>query len=263
MFCKNCGKELNENAKFCGGCGAKVGTLPNVGNQETQEKKFHITGLFVAILLVAIIGIPVSIWYKNYETNKAAAVRAASGGTYNQIDVTQIPLSKKNPVADNIIDAAKVKNYDKPIKGVIFVEEGANLNLRSCPQASDDCEAIDKISPDTEVSILGETADGEWYKIKHQNLTGFANSKFVIDKKRWDRGVRRSYVGILTSAYVYDTDGYGEYVAISIKDFNTGKSENFSAPYGIGSDAFGKYGEIVKILIDKEEGEVEKIELVK
>ena len=26
MFCKNCGKEMDDNAKFCPGCGAPVGT---------------------------------------------------------------------------------------------------------------------------------------------------------------------------------------------------------------------------------------------
>lgn len=36
MLCKNCGTELNENAKFCNSCGAAVGTenVPEVSPVE-------------------------------------------------------------------------------------------------------------------------------------------------------------------------------------------------------------------------------------
>ncbi|MCL1946537.1 MAG: SH3 domain-containing protein [Chitinivibrionia bacterium] len=245
--CKNCGKELKENAKFCGGCGTKVEILLSVKNKKKQEKKFHITGLFVFILLAAIIltsVITVLIYQKIPEFKNFPF---------------PLQINYKNPAANSIIAAANVKNYDKPIKGVIFVEEGANLNLRPCPQASDNCEAIDKISPDTEVSILGETADGEWYKIKYQNLTGFANSKFVIGKESWNNGIRRSYIGILDGADVYDSD-YGKLVLISIKDIYTGQLRRFSAFYENYPNIKNFLKKKVKILIDKE-GLVEKIEL--
>lgn len=194
---------------------------------------------------------------KTEKTSKPKAVKNVK--KTEETTMTEEEKEKSN-IIDEIIAAANVKDYDKPIKGVIFVEEGANLNLRLCPQASDNCEPIDKIPPDTEVIILGETADGEWYKVEYQDITGFANSKFVIDKEAWDNGIRRSYVCILEGADIYDSEEYGELVLILTRDIDTWQSRHFSAFYENYPDA-NFFWEKVKLLIDKE-GLVEKIELV-
>ena len=38
MFCKNCGKELKENAKFCAGCGTVVGSGTNPTEQAPEAQ---------------------------------------------------------------------------------------------------------------------------------------------------------------------------------------------------------------------------------
>ena len=82
MFCKNCGTELNENAKFCNGCGAAIR-----GDGETAQpveatptastaKKHTLRNVLIA---VAVIVVAVLI-FRN--TGKSETPTGSSGG-YN------------------------------------------------------------------------------------------------------------------------------------------------------------------------------------
>lgn len=44
-FCQNCGKELNEGAKFCDGCGSKLGEITPSNSQDDSEEKIIMKGL--------------------------------------------------------------------------------------------------------------------------------------------------------------------------------------------------------------------------
>ncbi len=53
MFCKNCGKELVDGAKFCDGCGASQQTIEqniNVPVQKPKSKGKKIGGIVMAAL---------------------------------------------------------------------------------------------------------------------------------------------------------------------------------------------------------------------
>lgn len=52
MFCKNCGKEIDDNAFVCLGCGAKVGSImaDGVGVSKKSGKSKVAAGLFALFL---------------------------------------------------------------------------------------------------------------------------------------------------------------------------------------------------------------------
>ena len=77
-----------------------------------------------------------------------------------------------------------VRLYDLTKGGVISAAQGDPLNLRPCPQISDDCKPIATLERGTIVDILGVSEDGKWYKIKHGDIVGFANSRFVSEKEK-------------------------------------------------------------------------------
>ncbi len=58
MFCKNCGKKLNDDAKFCNGCGVNFQTTEDVVTVvETKPiiaKKRH-TGLLITFIVIFTI----------------------------------------------------------------------------------------------------------------------------------------------------------------------------------------------------------------
>jgi len=71
-FCKNCGKQLNDRAKFCGGCGTKVsrpqfaattkpkktaGIAPERSEKEKRARKVKI-----AVSLIVLVILSVSLW---------------------------------------------------------------------------------------------------------------------------------------------------------------------------------------------------------
>jgi|GEM_PF-4857015 len=70
MFCKNCGRELKDDAKFCDNCGAKV-VFKHANNDDDENEKPECDGkvtiAFVlgisslAVWTLPVIGLPISI----------------------------------------------------------------------------------------------------------------------------------------------------------------------------------------------------------
>ena len=77
MFCKNCGKELVDDAKFCAGCGAnqtvteqtpQTPAMPSSQKLKTSGKK--IIGIIMATLgILSVIGSFANDYYWNIANN--------------------------------------------------------------------------------------------------------------------------------------------------------------------------------------------------
>lgn len=81
MFCKNCGREISDNAAVCPHCGVQVGRLSNGG--ETEGNVIAIVG-FVCAFLVPIVGLICSIIGYN---------KAKAGAPYKGLALAGIILS--------------------------------------------------------------------------------------------------------------------------------------------------------------------------
>lgn len=81
MFCKNCGREISDNAAVCPHCGVQVGRLSNGG--ETEGNVIAIVG-FVFAFLVPIVGLICSIIGYN---------KAKAGAPYKGLALAGIILS--------------------------------------------------------------------------------------------------------------------------------------------------------------------------
>lgn len=64
MFCSRCGKENNDNAQFCAGCGAPLGSADTANtpthiqyNKDNSNNNSHSNGAAVGSLVLGIIGI--------------------------------------------------------------------------------------------------------------------------------------------------------------------------------------------------------------
>ena len=67
MFCKNCGKQLKDNAKFCNECGHKVGEdvtevivepIATVAKKENKSKKLLLIPIVIAIMIAVKVIVP-------------------------------------------------------------------------------------------------------------------------------------------------------------------------------------------------------------
>ena len=77
MKCKNCGKELKENDKYCGSCGAPVEKKPkNDEKKKINGKKFRKRWIVLILFLLVILisgGIYVSrYFFKKYKESRYA-----------------------------------------------------------------------------------------------------------------------------------------------------------------------------------------------
>lgn len=73
MFCKTCGKELQDSAKFCNWCGTKVELLQSPSPTEypgtkSSGKKCRKHILIGTIVLLAILGVGGYGWYSHVNT---------------------------------------------------------------------------------------------------------------------------------------------------------------------------------------------------
>lgn len=82
-YCSNCGNEINENATFCGNCGAAQGQAQDYSYSQPQETKPEVVdnGGFLWGLLgccVPIVGLILFLVWKDTKpkTSKAAGIGA-------------------------------------------------------------------------------------------------------------------------------------------------------------------------------------------
>lgn len=79
MFCKNCGKEIENTAQFCGGCGSRVEVQVNTQaveqtlNKDNRNKKIMIAVGAVVALVVAFIAFGFHLNNKCVDTVKNGA----------------------------------------------------------------------------------------------------------------------------------------------------------------------------------------------
>lgn len=78
MRCQNCGKELPENARFCGFCGAMIASPEAAPAQRTQTKKQ--TSIVVWLLIVVLLVCVGVIIHLMLERNNGDSVRSAEKG---------------------------------------------------------------------------------------------------------------------------------------------------------------------------------------
>lgn len=78
MVCKNCGKELGENIKFCDGCGTTVDNT--VANPKKKKSKLAI--LILAVITVVFIGIIALSGSNGEETALTVSAENNQGATF-------------------------------------------------------------------------------------------------------------------------------------------------------------------------------------
>ena len=92
MFCSKCGKQIEDDAKFCEHCGAVINT-PTIRNEKSEQtvitskkvsvkkeinKPLIITIIAVVIVLIVVIGVSMFIndFINLFNRNKATNVRS-------------------------------------------------------------------------------------------------------------------------------------------------------------------------------------------
>jgi hypothetical protein len=92
---------------------------------------------------------------------------------------TEVPFAKDITRGFLEGNATAVKPPTPPgiIATVNKVNQGANLQLRRNPDATS--ESLGLIPSGTELQVEGRNADGNWIKVKYNDLEGWVNSQFV------------------------------------------------------------------------------------
>lgn len=152
MFCKNCGKKLEEGAKFCGACGTKQ---EEINNSHRKMGKKTIPIVLIAISIIGLVAI--GIWYyKAHETqiifcstfdsfmSKYSNVIEETNETLNKVQKINADMSiKPNELGETFKIKANVEldtrnrksniNYDllyndtSKIKGYFYINDNSNF----------------------------------------------------------------------------------------------------------------------------------------
>lgn len=81
MFCKNCGKEIAEDAKFCPSCGATIGIETNTQAVKTENNEKLIPGWLILGFAIPLVGFVCTIiqWGINKTAGKSALYGSCIG----------------------------------------------------------------------------------------------------------------------------------------------------------------------------------------
>lgn len=212
MFCKNCGKELNENESFCGECGTKVvPETQNVGNIEntnnnpinepksqtynvnnissTQEnKKDDMKGLKVASLVLGIIAVVFS-FFINLFILPFAIISLTLGIIYS--------VKKKRICAGIILSVVSIIIS---IAMIFVISFFAYFSAMNTVPLEDSINKVSKINDELSNSL--ENDKNNYY---NNNLNNEINSKYSTGYK---------YVGSASYGYIKVPNDFAKFVDV-------------------------------------------------
>lgn len=131
MFCKNCGKEITDDAKFCKYCGKKVksndkksGNIQNVSqNNESSDNTLKYAVIGIVIIIIAIIVSAAALGVFNIDTysNDGNSVEDTNGGDeVSKVSLSSFPVSEAPNLAQQISNSG---SYDGiSFKGVTLTK---------------------------------------------------------------------------------------------------------------------------------------------
>lgn len=106
MFCKNCGKEIDDNTKVCSECGAAI-------SNKTQSKRI----LLIAITSIIILAITTSMLALviMWQTNKST-ISISNNDNYLEKSIIQYPIFTGSRV---LVEVKTNKIFNKPNKEIM------------------------------------------------------------------------------------------------------------------------------------------------
>lgn len=128
MFCKNCGKEISEDTRFCPGCGAEQNSTsvennapvnvqqPTVNLAQPQAKKKLSTGAIVGIVVavIVVVVIAVSMTSKDDNENYIPTISPIEDSTYD-FGFDEVPTVGTVPQTDASIQTNPPVQQTNPV----------------------------------------------------------------------------------------------------------------------------------------------------
>lgn len=128
MFCKNCGKEISEDARFCPGCGAEQNSTPAENNAplnvqqppvnltQPQPKKKLSTGAIVGIVVAVIVVVVIAISMGSRDDNEhyIPTISPIEDSTYD-FGFEDAPTVGTVPQTDAPVQTKPIVQQTKPV----------------------------------------------------------------------------------------------------------------------------------------------------
>ncbi len=231
MNCRNCGKELKENAKFCPKCGTKVGEVSDGGinGGATKKKRYIVIGAIVGIFVIAGIAAYLMIqgnkakggMPQGMKMPKTAESKEAADTSDKEKKVTDAPDKEKEAekTLDKEQDAALRNTVDKYYRGIFREYQQAETNGFSDPAE------YPRVNP----LLFQQSGDAQPLYYTLQDMSGDGEPELFIAQMEKD-GDRENYNIVELYGYGYGSE---QQLAVAI-DLGI---EPIGESYEIGSQA--------------------------
>lgn len=148
MFCAKCGKEINEDSRFCTSCGCAIrrsNVSPTSGSPTVAASRRKIRTSWIVIGIVAVILIIAILVDRNSPENKAARKMPEKTKT------TEKPVSW-NDIKKSWLEAKKAKqDLDKSIDGLKHEWDGLKRQVKDVVNGTDADGGSQKVDHDVTV----------------------------------------------------------------------------------------------------------------
>ena len=202
MICPNCGKEIEDNGKFCGYCGYKLvqDATPVIPKKEPVKntKKPNKKTIAIALVVAAIIG--GALFVKNKKSSYVF-------GTDEDKDVQILKSSAKDEDYPLYYSYDKYKSFWEP-----YVEKTDN---------TDRYDSLGKASFSSSIIYIMNHQKSSNCKSINSNIKVYSNSIILIQSDEKDQKYNRNYYianGSLKYAYIYDPDNSDDWYKLCYYD---------------------------------------------
>ena len=179
------GSVSNSNLKV--GAASVVNISEKVETPASKAVQQSTTSNGTSVVGSALEAAPVAV-VTNTEAAPAAASVSANAAAVNTSAATDTAASTDTTVSGNAVDpnaapaivvkpeAADVAEGEEDLSGTIIAQVSGYVNVRAI--ASEEGEVVGKLYNNSAGEWLGK--EGEWYKIKSGNVTGYVKGEYVV-----------------------------------------------------------------------------------
>lgn len=207
MYCKNCGKEINENMKFCPACGAPVEQEP----PKPPKKKKSKWWIILIVIVVVIAGAVATMLalkqnkQKKYETSLEQGDKYLEELDYENAEAKYLAAIEIEPKEkEPYMKLADIyMSQEKPEKAVKILEKGIkNTEDKELQERYDLYTYVEKVL----IPEIGQCEEGE-YTCNYTQTSGYLLES-VHDQQ-----------GVMTwNSMDYDNDGEEELLVLVMKN---------------------------------------------
>ena len=258
MYCRNCGAENSDQAKFCIKCGQQLAEnsvaaeKPDVAKKEAKPKKQNKV-LLAAALIIVIVGV---VLYAPWPWDEGAGKESGSSPAETPAPATEEPVQEAVPTSAPVAEETQTtgsatwytstKEHNVTVNTILTYEDSAIWNFADCTAVGAGITSDKVVPAEADYGFIVNIVDSNTVDITIYNNSAeyIAPVKVSAGLSTGDVQTTESYTAYTVKGYDGCPDGFG---TVTVE---------FSNGYELTAGVFKENGRLYAINIDNNKNNV-------